>query len=122
MLSSQRVRRFLFPSFGALSYIVLILSAMTAALPLQVAAQTSQYTITQVTSGAFDHMWPAINNKGDIVWSQQVNGLWQVFIQPGAGGGPSPIVGPDPAHNFQFPDISDSGRIVCQNEGASGGS
>lgn len=93
-------------------FFVLALSGLTLAVSHRTVAQTSQYTVTQVTSGAFDHMWPAINNKGDIVWSQQVNGLWQVFKQPGVGGNSAPIAVPDPAHNFQYPDISDSGNIL----------
>jgi hypothetical protein len=47
--------------------------------PTELLIAQSQYTITQVTSDPSDHQWPSINDNGDIVWSQQVNGFWQVF-------------------------------------------
>jgi hypothetical protein len=80
----------------------------------QVTRAQASYNIRQITTGTLDHKWPSINNKGDIVWSQQMAGMWQVIECPtgcptGTG---TPISVPDNSHNFRYPDISDAGDIV----------
>ncbi len=76
------------------------------------------YRIVQITFDGVDHRWPSINNNGDVVWSQQVAGKWQVFrknapASSSAGGAqlqPAPADAPN--HNYKYPAISDGGDIV----------
>jgi hypothetical protein len=70
-------------------------------------------SITQVTNEAFDHRWPSINNQGDYVYSAQVNGLWQVFLN----GAQMTSDG----HNNEYPSIDDNGDILYFKDGGSGG-
>jgi hypothetical protein len=85
------------------------------------ASTGTTYQITQVTSGSFDHKWPSINNNGDIVWSQQVGGLWQVYILKSGSTTPSPISVPNTSHNREYPDIDDSGDVVYLEDGQGAG-
>ncbi len=82
-------------------------------------AQSGSYTKTQVTTGAFDHKWPSINNRGDITWSQQVGGLWQVFIR--ASGTSNPVQITNSSQNHERPVIADNGDIVYFKDQAGGG-
>jgi len=70
-------------------------------------------SITQLTNDAFDHRWPSNNNQGDYVYSAQVGGLYQVFLdgQQITSNG----------NNNMFPSISDGGDIIYFKDGGSGG-
>src|ERR1019366_7714230 len=104
------MRRFRHPiCLSALAFLVI------GALPLA----ADSYRIVQITTSAadltLDHRWPSINNRGDIVWSQKVNGNWQVFKRSGPATSTSigaNILPPDgPNHNYKYPAISDIGDI-----------
>lgn len=70
-------------------------------------------SITPITTDANNHRWPSLNNDGDIVYSAQVNGLWQVFKN-------GQQVTND-GHNNMYPVISDNDDIVYFKDGGSGG-
>lgn len=81
----------------------------------------SRYTITQITSGAPDHISPAINNNGDIVWTQVVNGFSQVYILAKGQSSPSLLPGQQANHNNEFPVIDDAGNVAYLKDGVGGG-
>lgn len=82
---------------------------------------TANYLVTKVTSGSFDHKWPSINNNGDIVWSQQVNGLWQVYLLKNGATSPTPLPVPNMSYNREYPDIDDNGGVVYLEDGQGAG-
>ncbi len=100
--------------------LVLVVFALTLVGPQRLPGQ-SQYTITQITSGSPDHVSPAINNKGGIVWSQMLNGFSQVYILPKGQSSPSLLPGQQGNHNNQFPVIDDAGDVVYLKDGVGGG-
>ena len=101
---------------------VRLVAVLAGALsPAGMFAQAPNYQITQVTTGDFDHKWPSINNKGDIVWSQQVGGLWQAYLLKKGQTMPTPISVPNTNHNFEYPDIDDSGNVVYLEDGEGAG-
>jgi len=61
--------------------------------------QSRAYLKTQISAGAFNHESPSINNAGDVVWSQQVGGFWQVYILRAGSTTPVPVPGQAPDHN-----------------------
>src|SRR6185437_7871419 len=75
-------------------------------------AQTRTYTTTQISSGAFNHESPSINNTGDVVWSQSVGGFWQVFILYHGASAPAALAGQAPDHNNTNPTIDDAGDVM----------
>lgn len=77
------------------------------------------YEITQVTSTAGDHKWPAINTHGDMVWSQQVNGFWQVFRYNSFLPLLEQITFED--QNHERPAISDDGTIAWFEDNSGSG-
>lgn len=48
-------------------------------LTVKVVADDPRYLEIQQTFSPVDHRWPMINNQGEFVYCQQVDGLWQVF-------------------------------------------
>jgi hypothetical protein len=76
-------------------------------------------TITQITTDAFDHRWPSINNNGDVVYSAQVAGLWEVFKLP--SGSSAPVQLTSGANNKMFPALADNGDVVYFKDGGSSG-
>jgi hypothetical protein len=73
--------------------------------------------MTQITSDAFDHKWPSINNNGDIVWSQQVGGFWQAYLLQRGSSTASPVAGQEANHNNQFHVIEDAGDVMYMKDG-----
>jgi len=71
-------------------------------------------SVTQLTTGAIDHRWPAINDSGSYVYCEKVAGSWQVFL-----GGQQ--ITPADGYNHMFPDIDNAGDIVYFQDGGSGG-
>lgn len=111
-----------------LSYWVLRLILIASA---SMSLPAASYRIVQITTDPVDHRWPSINNRGDIVWSQKLNGNgnWQVFKKPAPATSQSNgvnIFAPDgPNHNYKYPAISDTGDIIYlrdNNTGNNGGS
>jgi hypothetical protein len=92
--------------FSVALHAVVIGTLLFAFKPRSLFAQSTQYTITQITSGSENHKWPALDSFANIVWSQQVNGLWQVY----KNGAPIPV--PDSSHNFSYPVIDDAGDVI----------
>ena len=83
--------------------------------------QTRSYTKTQISSGAFNHESPSINNRGDVVWSQQVGGFWQVYLLPSGSTVPIALLGQLPDHNNQYPVIDDAGNVMYLKDGVGQG-
>ena len=88
------------------------------------------YVIYQITCDPWPHQWPAINNNNDIVWSEidQQTGLYKVVERPGSLSIPGPTCTAttctsisDSAHDYRYPDISDSGAIVYLKDHSGGG-
>ena len=109
------------------------LSANTSAAA-NTPAPGSEYIVTPVTSGPTNHEWPAINNNGDIVWSELVGGFghtcqgadavncfWQVQIQRSGDASPFPLAGQQPGHNNKFPVIDDAGDVMYLKDGVGSG-
>ncbi len=85
-------------------------------LPFEV-SQDLNWTIVQITpeTEEFDHRWPAINNEGDIVWSQEDNaGKWQVMKRDVETKNVS-LISPSGSQydNFQYPSFADNGNVIC---------
>ena len=74
---------------------------------------------TQCLQGDFDHKWPSLNNKGDIVWNQQVGGYWQVFLL--SAGSTTAVAVTSGAQNHEKPVIADNGDIVYFVDNTGGG-
>lgn len=83
--------------------------------------QTSSYSKTQISSGAFDHEWPSVNNRGDVVWSQRVGGFWQVYLLLSGSTTPIGLPGQLPDHNNQYPAIDDAGDVMYLKDGVGQG-
>ena len=81
-------------------------------VPALLVAGPGPYQTTQITSGAYNHESPSINNHGDVVWSQQAGGFWQVYILHSGSTVPIALPGQAPDHNNQYPDIDDAGDVV----------
>jgi len=85
------------------------------------ASAATSYSKSQVTSGAFDHKWPSINNNGNMVWSQKdAAGFWQVFMQASPTSG-APVQVTTSSQNHERPVIGDNGDIVYFKDQAGGG-
>ncbi len=86
-------------------------------------SDVNQYARGQVTTGIDDHKWPSTNTVGDLIWSQQLNGFWQVFMQgPHCVGGTNGICQiTQDAHNHERPAISDNGTIAWFQDNTGGG-
>ncbi len=103
----------------------------TAVYALSVLAALGQaaptYTVTQITNDSTNHESPSINDKGQIVWSQQIPVgsalLWQVQERDirSANRSAAPVAVPDQNHNFQFPVIDNAGDIVYLKDHAGEG-
>ncbi|MGO9270375.1 MAG: choice-of-anchor D domain-containing protein [Terriglobia bacterium] len=82
------------------------------------------YVIRQLTSLSFNHSWPSINDKGDIVWSEVGgNGLWQVYkcVSPCLMDSEKPIQVPNSKHDFQYPVVDNAGDVVYLEDGEGDG-
>ncbi len=99
---------------------LLLLGALLSA-PHRLAAQSQYTVVTQITSGSPEHVSPAINNNGDIVWTQIVNGFSQVYILAKGQSSPSLLPGQQASHNNQFPVIDDARNVVYLKDGVGGG-
>ncbi len=106
---------------NAVSSRLRILASLICALLVAQTARSQSaptYTITQITSDSTNHESPSINDKGQIVWSQQLTSVsgtsyWRVYEKDIRSITPAFLVPvPDSNHNFQFPVIDDAGDIV----------
>src|SRR5438132_1293651 len=102
------------------AFISILLTAMLA-VPHRAEGQTNAYTVTPVTSGALDHKWPSINGSGDIVWSQQVGGFWQVYLLAHGSSTAVAVSGQQSNHNNEFPDVDDAGNVMYLKDGVGAG-
>lgn len=93
-----------------LSYFTFVCIFVVGFISSSFAQSTTTYGLMRVsTNTKVDHKWPAINNLGDIVWSKQVGGFWQVFKRE-ASGTVRQITSDN--RNHKHPVISDDGTIV----------
>lgn len=83
--------------------------------------QGRTYTKSQITTGAFNHESPSLNNRGDVVWSQQVSGFWQVYVLPSGSSAPVRLGGQASDHNNEHPTIDDAGRVLYLKDGVGQG-
>jgi hypothetical protein len=107
--------------FSARFGIISVLLIGMLGVPHRVAGQSREYIVRQLTSDPLDHLSPANNNNGDIVWSQRQNGFSQIYILRVGSATPSALVGQQPDHNNQFPVIDDIGDVVYLKDGVGAG-
>ncbi|MBI3416313.1 MAG: cadherin-like domain-containing protein [Verrucomicrobia bacterium] len=72
-----------------------------------------RFYVYQQTTALKDHRYPRVNNLGDYVYQEQVNGLWQVF-EGGVSGQIRQITFPDAVYSdATSPALADDGSFIC---------
>ncbi|MBZ5505685.1 MAG: hypothetical protein LAO78_09365 [Acidobacteriia bacterium] len=104
-----------------LTKLIVLLCVVSVFSCIDSAGQTRTYNRTQISTGAFNHESPSINNRGDVVWSQQVGGFWQVQILRAGTTIPSALPGQAVDHNNTNPTIDDAGDAMYLKDGVGQG-